>query len=62
MRREFFEAYIFDSLSEVKYMAEEWFHDYNHHRPHESLKKLSPIEYLDLYNQSKDYSDLNSPV
>jgi len=62
MRREFFEAYLFDSLSEVKYMAEEWLYDYNHHRPHESLGKLSPIEYLDLYNQSKDYSDLNSPV
>jgi len=60
MRREFFEAYVFDSLSEVKYMAEEWFHDYNHYRPHESLGKLSPIEYLDLYNQSKDYSDLIS--
>ena len=59
MRREFFEAYIFESLSEVKYMAEEWFYDYNHHRPHESLGKLSPIEYLDLYNQSKDYSDLS---
>ena len=55
-----FEAYIFDTLSEVKYMAEEWFYDYNNHRPHESLDKLSPVEYLALYNERKNCSDLGA--
>ena len=50
---------VHDTLSEVKYMADEWIYDYNHHRPHAVLGKLSPIEYLDLYNQSKNCSDLS---
>lgn len=57
MRREFFDAYIFDTLSEVKYMADEWIYDYNNHRPHAVLGKLSPIEYLDKYNETKNYSN-----
>ena len=34
MRREFFDAYLFDTLTEVKIMADEWIYDYNNHRPH----------------------------
>ena len=60
MRREFFNAYLFETLDEVKVMAKEWIDDYNHHRPHTILGKLSPIEYLKKYNQSTDYSDSNS--
>jgi putative transposase len=56
MRREFFNAYIFDTLAEVKLMAREWVDDYNNHRPHKFLGKLSPIEYLNKYNQKKNYS------
>lgn len=26
----------------------DWFHDYNHHRPHKALKMMSPIEYQQL--------------
>lgn len=59
MRREFFNAYLFETLDEVKMMAKEWIDDYNHHRPHKILGKLSPVEYLKKYNQSKDSSDLN---
>jgi putative transposase len=43
MRREFFDAYLFDSLAEVKMMTEEWVYDYNNYRPHSTLGKLSPI-------------------
>jgi len=50
MRREFFDAYLFYTLDEVKTMAKEWIDDYNNHRPHAVLGKLSPIEYLDKYN------------
>jgi putative transposase len=56
MRREFFNAYIFDTLEEVKLMARDWIDDYSHHRPHTVLGKLSPIEYLDKYNQEQNYS------
>jgi len=56
MRREFFDAYLFYTLDEVKIMAQEWIDDYNHHRPHAVLGKLSPIEYLDKYNLEMNYS------
>lgn len=56
MRREFFNVYLFDTLDEVKVMAKEWITDYNNHRPHTVLGKLSPIEYLQKYNLAKNYS------
>lgn len=62
MRREFFNAYLFETLDEVKIMAKEWIDDYNNHRPHKILEKLSPVEYLKKYNQTRDSSDLNCMV
>ncbi len=56
MRKEFLNAYIFDTLDEVKPMARKWVNDYNHHRPHSVLGKLSPIEYLNEYNSKRNYS------
>lgn len=56
MRREFFDAYLFYTLDEVKIMAGVWIDDYNNHRPHAVLGKLSPIEYLDKYNLEMNYS------
>jgi putative transposase len=56
MRREFFDVYLFYTINEVKIMAKEWIDDYNHHRPHVVLGKLSPIEYLDKYNLVMNYS------
>ncbi|MBM7128668.1 integrase core domain-containing protein [Dyella mobilis] len=32
-------------LNEVRRMAEDWRHRYNHDRPHRSLGGLSPIRY-----------------
>lgn len=34
MRREFFDAYLFDTLSEIKMMTERWVYNY---RPHSVL-------------------------
>ena len=56
MRREFFHAYLFDTLDEVRVAAREWINDYNYNRPHKFLGKLSPIEYLEKYNLEQSYS------
>lgn len=45
MRREFLDAYLFESLSQVRDMAWVWMLDYNDERPHESLGDLPPAVY-----------------
>ena len=45
MRRELLNAYLFYSLNEVRYMAEEWRYDYNYERPHEALGSVPPVKY-----------------
>lgn len=48
MRRELLNTYLFNSLAEVRILAEEWRTDYNTERPHKSLGYLSPIRYAAL--------------
>jgi putative transposase len=48
MRRELLNTYLFNSLAEVRILAEEWRKDYNTERPHKSLGYLSPIRYAEL--------------
>lgn len=50
IRRELLDAYLFDSLVEVRTMSQEWRLDYNTERPHKSLGYLSPIKYAQLKN------------
>jgi len=45
IRRELLNAYVFQSLSEVREKAEEWRLDYNCSRPHASLGYVPPAEY-----------------
>lgn len=45
IRRELLNAYVFDSLQQVRDMAEEWRMDYNSSRPHASLGYVPPAEY-----------------
>ena len=47
IRRELLNAYLFNSLAEVRIMSEEWRMDYNMERPHKSLGYLSPLKYAD---------------
>lgn len=44
-RREFLNAYLFESLSQVREMAWFWQQDYNRNRTHESLNNLPPEMY-----------------
>jgi hypothetical protein len=49
MRRELLNAYLFNNLSEVRELSQEWRIDYNEERPHKSLGYLSPIMYAEKY-------------
>lgn len=51
-RRELLNCYVFGSLSEVREKVFEWMEDYNHHRPHEALNNLSPIQFLQRHNSN----------
>lgn len=44
-RREFLNAYLFETLSQVREMAWLWMLDYNDERPHESLGDMPPAVY-----------------
>lgn len=55
-RRELLDCYVFSSLKEVRDHVEEWIYDYNHHRPHEALNDLTPIQFLQRYNQAQEKS------
>lgn len=52
IRRELLNAYLFNSLAEVRALSEEWRIDYNTERPHKSLGYLSPFNYA-LMHQSQ---------
>ena len=53
-RREFLNAYLFESLGQVREMAWFWQLDYNDEKPHESLGNLPPR----IYRQKLDNSNL----
>ncbi len=46
IRKELLNAYVFKTLSEVRYMTENWMQDYNLNRPHKSLGYKTPLSFL----------------
>lgn len=59
IRRELLNAYLFNSLAEVRVLSEEWRVDYNMERPHKSLGYLSPFKYAELH---KGQAALSTPA
>ena len=51
--REFLNAYLFESLSQVRELAWFWQQDYNQNRTHESLNHLPPEAYRQQLENSK---------
>jgi putative transposase len=39
------DAYVFIDLDQVRELTEEWIEEYNHRRPHEGLKNMTPEEW-----------------
>ena len=40
------DMFVFQSLSEVREQTERWLKEYNEERPHDSLRDLTPREFL----------------
>jgi putative transposase len=60
IRSELLNAYVFRTLSEVRYMADQWRQDYNNNRPHDALGNLTPAEYFELELTHKN--QLKTPI
>ena len=50
-RRHVLDAYIFETLDDVRSTTEEWIDHYNNEKPHQSLDDMTPKEYLLKYGQ-----------
>lgn len=47
-REEVLDAYLFEELSQVRILSEQWMEDYNSKRPHEALNDLTPKKFIEL--------------
>lgn len=45
-RTEVLDAYVFDTLEEVRQITEIWLREYNEERPHDSLGRVPPLTYM----------------
>jgi putative transposase len=45
-RKDILDAYLFEDLNQVRMLTQEFIEEYNHRRPHQSLKNMTPKEYL----------------
>ena len=45
-RNEILDFYLFSTLTEVKEITRTWIKEYNEERPHDSLGKMTPAEFV----------------
>ena len=45
-RDEVLDAYVFESIDQVRAITEDWLHEYNEERPHDSLGRLRPLTFM----------------
>jgi putative transposase len=51
-RSQILDAYLFDSIDEVREITQEWIQDYNYSRPHDSLKGMTPIVFAQKHQMA----------
>jgi putative transposase len=45
-RNEVLDAYVFDSIEQVREITECWLHEYDEERPHDSLGRVPPLTFM----------------
>lgn len=55
-RRDVLDAYMFESIEEVRGLTNEWLDDYNHERPHDSLGRVPPRTFLPRLESPRESS------
>lgn len=63
-RRDVLDAYLFETLAQVRILAEEWMNDYNYDRPHDALNGRSPADMLavDLWKTPEEFPTNPQPI
>jgi putative transposase len=57
-RQDVLDSYMFESLTEIRKLANAWAWMYNNVRPHSSLGNLTPAEFLLKYGKLCEFSTL----
>ena len=55
-REEVLDAYVFESVTEVQEITDDWLHDYNETRPHDALGRIPPARFLSRLKTPQKYS------
>ena len=60
-RDEVLDAYVFDSIEQVREVTESWLREYNEERPHDSLGRVPPLMFMPRRKQPAESSNQLCP-